>query len=62
MTRSVARKATITVSPVVGALPATGSGGLAGSSGGLDAWALAALAALGLVVAGAAVRVLALRR
>ena len=56
-------QATISIAPVVvAALPSTGSGGVADSDGGLDAAAVAALAALGLLVAGAAVRVVAERR
>ncbi|PZC42233.1 MAG: Spondin N [Chloroflexi bacterium] len=55
-------QATITISPVVAGLPATGSGGLAGGASGVDAWAIAAIAALGLVVVGAGLRVVTQRR
>lgn len=55
-------QATISIAPIVAALPATGSGGLTGASAGLDAWALAALAALGAVVIGAALQLVVRRR
>ena len=47
---------------VVTGLPATGSGGLGDASGGLDTWALAALAALGAVVLGATLQWVVRRR
>ena len=57
-------QASITIAPVVvAALPSTGSGGLAGTGdAGVDAWVIAALAAFGLLIAGASLRVVTQRR